>query len=77
MQQARQAAPAPDGVGEGMVRITNHAGRSPFLLVCDHASIWLPPDFGTLGLTEADMLRHIAWDPGALPVALKVAKVRP
>ena len=73
MQQARQAAPAPDGVEQGMVRVTNRAGKSPFLLICDHASNWLPADFGTLGLMKADMLRHIAWDPGALPVALKLA----
>lgn len=73
MQQARQAAPAPDGVEQGMVRVSNRAGKSPFLLICDHASNWLPADFGTLGLMKADMLRHIAWDPGALPVALKLA----
>ena len=74
MQHARQAADAREGVGEkGMVRITNRAGKSPFLLVCDHASNYLPPHFGTLGLKDADMLRHIAWDPGALPVALKLA----
>jgi predicted N-formylglutamate amidohydrolase len=56
-----------------MVRVTNRAGKSPFLLVCDHASNYLPPDYGTLGLQSADMLRHIAWDPGALPVALRMA----
>jgi predicted N-formylglutamate amidohydrolase len=74
MQHARQAAHARDGVVEkGMVRVTNRAGKSPLLLVCDHASNYLPPHFGTLGLKEGDMLRHIAWDPGALPVALKMA----
>jgi predicted N-formylglutamate amidohydrolase len=56
-----------------MVRVTNRAGKSPFLLVCDHASNYLPPNYGTLGLQSADMLRHIAWDPGALPVALRMA----
>lgn len=74
MQHARQAAHAREGVVEkGVVRITNRAGRSPFLVVCDHASNYLPPHLGTLGLRDADMLRHIAWDPGALPVALKMA----
>ncbi|HEY6630395.1 MAG TPA: N-formylglutamate amidohydrolase [Rhizobiaceae bacterium] len=56
-----------------MVRVTNPAGKSPYLFVCDHASNYLPPDLGTLGLRDADLLRHIAWDPGALPVALKLA----
>ncbi len=73
MQQARLAARAPSGVEPGMVRVTNRVGTSPFVLICEHASNWLPADFGALGLTEADMLRHIAWDPGALPVALQLA----
>ena len=74
MQHVPQAARAREGVVEkGMVRVTNRAGNSPFLFVCDHASNYLPPDLGTLGLRDADMLRHIAWDPGALPVALKMA----
>jgi predicted N-formylglutamate amidohydrolase len=73
MQHAQQAAHAREGMGEkGMVRLTNRAGKSPFVLVCDHASNYLPPHLGTLGLRDADMLRHIAWDPGALPVALKM-----
>ncbi|MDQ2634117.1 MAG: N-formylglutamate amidohydrolase [Pseudomonadota bacterium] len=58
-----------------MVRVTNRAGKSPFLLVCEHASNYLPPHLGTLGLGPADMLRHIAWDPGALPVSLRMAEL--
>jgi predicted N-formylglutamate amidohydrolase len=74
MQHARQPAHVRGGVVEkGMVRVTNPAGKSPYLFVCDHASNYLPPDFGTLGLRDADMLSHIAWDPGALPVALEIA----
>ncbi|MEP9387975.1 N-formylglutamate amidohydrolase [Mesorhizobium sp. KR9-304] len=69
MQKARQSVHAP----QNAVRVTNRAGKSPFLLVCDHASNYLPPNYGTLGLEPADMLRHIAWDPGALPVALMMA----
>ncbi|MBL8579141.1 MAG: N-formylglutamate amidohydrolase [Mesorhizobium sp.] len=72
--QAGQATGAGSGVeGKGVVRVTNRTGTSPYVLVCDHASNWLPEEYGTLGLTETDMLRHIAWDPGALPVALKMA----
>jgi predicted N-formylglutamate amidohydrolase len=44
-------------------------GASPYVFVCDHASNFLPAEFGTLGLDPADLARHIAWDPGALPVA--------
>jgi predicted N-formylglutamate amidohydrolase len=69
MAAGMAAAGARRASGDGAVRVVNRAGGSPFLLVCDHASNWLPSTHGTLGLSEADMLRHIAWDPGALPVA--------
>lgn len=35
------------------------------LLVCDHASNRIPPGLAGLGLGEADLTRHIAWDIGA------------
>lgn len=56
------------------VRVTNRDGRSPYVILCDHASNHLPPEFGTLGLDASEMLRHIAWDPGALPVAQRLAE---
>lgn len=56
------------------VRFSNPDGTSPFVLTCDHASNHVPAQYGTLGLTAADLLRHIAWDPGALAVARLVAK---
>ncbi len=46
----------------------NAEGRSPFVLVCDHASNRIPERYGDLGLTLAQRLEHIAWDPGALSV---------
>ncbi len=43
---------------------------SRFLIVCDHATNTVPPDLGgTLGLPDADMARHIAFDVGAAGVA--------
>ncbi|TIM88748.1 N-formylglutamate amidohydrolase [Mesorhizobium sp.] len=56
------------------VRVTNPGGSSPFVLTCDHASNFLPPEFGTLGLAAGELSRHIAWDPGALPVARRMAE---
>ncbi|GAA4119846.1 N-formylglutamate amidohydrolase [Aminobacter aganoensis] len=56
------------------VRVTNRDGRSPYVILCDHASNHLPASVGTLGLDAAEMLRHIAWDPGALPVSQRVAE---
>ncbi len=55
------------------VRTTNRKGRSPVVLVCDHASNFIPAQFGTLGLDNSELTRHIAWDPGAAPVARLIA----
>lgn len=50
----------------------NERGRSPFVLVCDHASNRIPDHLGDFGLTPLQRLDHIAWDPGALSVALRL-----
>ena len=56
------------------VRVTNRSGASRYVIVCEHASNWLPASLRTLGLSPDDMKRHIAWDPGALPVASRLAE---
>lgn len=55
------------------MRITNRQGAGPYVIVCEHASNYIPAKFGTLGLSGSDRVRHIAWDPGALPVARLLA----
>lgn len=55
------------------VRTTNRKGLSPVVLVCDHASNFIPEEFGSLGLEKSELARHIAWDPGAAPVAQRMA----
>ena len=42
----------------------NVEGKSPFLLVADHAGNLIPRALGRLGIAEADRQRHIAWDIG-------------
>lgn len=69
-ESRRAAANAPDSV-----RVTNPQGQGAYVLTCDHASNFLPPEFGTLGLAEGELARHIAWDPGALPVARRMAEM--
>lgn len=51
------------------VTLLNPDGRSPFLLLCEHASPVIPARHGTLGLPEAERRRHIAWDIGAADLA--------
>ena len=49
--------------------IQGHDGQSRFLITCDHAGHLLPRSLGDLGLSDADLDRHIAWDIGAGVVA--------
>lgn len=44
-------------------------GRSPVVLVCEHASAAIPEAEQGLGLSGTDLRQHIAWDIGALGVA--------
>jgi predicted N-formylglutamate amidohydrolase len=57
------------------VRTVNAEGRSAFAIVCDHASNRIPPRHGDLGLAPSDRIRHIAWDPGALGVSLRLSEL--
>ena len=64
----------PVNAGFDPVRVTNERGASPFVIICDHASNNVPAPYETLGLDPRDLQRHIAWDPGALPVARRLAR---
>jgi predicted N-formylglutamate amidohydrolase len=48
------------------------AGR-PLLLVCDHASAYIPAAFAGLGLPRDEIERHIGWDIGAAAVTRMLA----
>ena len=56
------------------VREYNAAGRSPFLLTCDHYGRLIPRALGDLGLPESELTRHIAWDIGIAGVAELLSK---
>lgn len=65
-----EADEAPFAV-EGMARCRD------WVVLCDHATNRVPPCVGggSLGLSGADMARHIAWDVGALGVARALAEL--
>jgi predicted N-formylglutamate amidohydrolase len=46
------------------VSVHNANGQSPFLLVADHAGNLIPRVLSRLGVAEAELRRHIAWDIG-------------
>ena len=45
-------------------RIENAKGKAPILIVCDHASNRVPQALNDVGLSKANLEKHIAWDPG-------------
>src|SRR5665213_211529 len=57
--------------GEDVPPVLEHrvAGRSPFLLTCDHYGRVIPRRLGDLGLPASELERHIAWDIGIAGVA--------
>ncbi len=57
------------------VRTVNAQGQSPFAIVCDHASNRFPARYGDLGRPPSERIRHIAWDPGALAVSLRLTEL--
>lgn len=59
--------------GQDTVLVTNGSGEGAYVLTCDHASNFMPPEFAMLGLPSSELERHIAWDPGALAVARMMA----
>src|SRR4051794_3028810 len=54
--------------------VDNPDDRARIVIVCDHASNRIPAHLRDLGLAPDDLVRHIAWDPGALGVSRSLAR---
>jgi predicted N-formylglutamate amidohydrolase len=80
-EAATGETPLPEGIDAKPLELgpiapvhqSNAAGRSPFLLTCDHYGRLIPPSLGDLGLAEDELRRHIAWDIGIAGVAERLA----
>lgn len=55
-------------------QLFNAGGRSPFLVIGDHAGNAIPTILGSLGLEKADRERHIAWDIGVRGLGMALAQ---
>ena len=51
------------------------AAERGLLILCDHASNALPEAYGTLGLQQAQLERHIGYDIGAAGVTKEIARL--
>lgn len=47
-----------------MYTVERTAGRSPFVLACDHAGRTIPRRLAALDLSEHELASHVAWDLG-------------
>ena len=54
--------------------LSNPHGRSPIVLVCEHASNFIPAALDGLGLDDAGKMYHTAWDIGALELARRLSE---
>jgi predicted N-formylglutamate amidohydrolase len=55
------------------VRVLRERGASVFMLTADHAGKAIPRRLGDLGVTAADLERHIAWDIGIAGVTERLS----
>lgn len=60
-------------LGRSVVVVENPDGVGPFAIVCDHASNSIPMEYQSFGFANEALQTHIAWDPGALPVARRLS----
>jgi predicted N-formylglutamate amidohydrolase len=57
------------------VEVLNELGRSPVVLVCEHASNHIPAKYDGLGLSGDALEAHIAWDIGAAAVTRHLSRL--
>ena len=54
--------------------ILNIEGTEPIILICDHASNYIPPEYNNLGLKTKQLNQHISWDIGAAELTRELTK---
>ena len=57
-----------------MINTLNEDKESNFLIICDHASNYIPTEYNGLGLNKAILDTHIAYDIGVKEVALNISE---
>lgn len=65
---------SPPGAPPPPVSVVNEGGSSACVLVCEHASNHIPPEYHGLGLPASELTRHIAWDFGAAALARRLSE---
>lgn len=55
------------------VDLINENSQTPLILICEHASAFIPDHLNNLGLDADALSSHVAWDIGALDLAKNLA----
>lgn len=55
--------------------VINRQGTFPLVLVCEHASNHVMPEYASLGLPQSELDRHIGHDIGTLQVVCELARL--
>jgi predicted N-formylglutamate amidohydrolase len=66
-------ARTPDTAGEHPIVAIPGNPASGVIVLCDHASNAMPPEYQHLGMPDAELQRHIAYDIGAADMARTLA----
>lgn len=61
---AKNSTPAIDYGPNHAYEVLNPTGKANIILICEHASNYIPPEFNNLGLSDDFLDKHIAWDIG-------------
>jgi predicted N-formylglutamate amidohydrolase len=73
MPSDRTRRPQIAGATADSCTVVAGAADAGLVVVCDHARNAFPPGYGTLGLPEAQLKRHIAYDIGAEAITRHIA----
>lgn len=66
--------PERDAKTDETVEVIGAGATGAALILCEHASHRIPPEYDGLGLTEDAAISHAAWDPGARALALHLMR---
>ncbi len=55
--------------------LINPNGKAPIVLICEHASNFIPASLNNLGLDAEGLVSHAAWDIGAYEMACKMSEL--
>lgn len=73
MNHAAPQASVKHALSEPSFAVHNTDGSGDVVLLCEHASNHIPAHYRGLGLSDEQQRRHIAWDMGALAVAMALS----